>query len=197
MAITSIKTGSSFTNLKKYNDFLAGNTAYIPPSFESIATFSPTSGSSVTFSSIPGTYNSLQVRISGFGTAAARSGIELTYNSDTTGSYIVHHLYGNGTTVTASGSTAQQAVNLSPTGEGIRTLYPWTAIVDIIDYASTTKYKTTRSLTGSDANGTGMIALNSCLWIKTAAISSIKVGIVAAGDTFASGTTIALYGIKG
>jgi hypothetical protein len=31
MAITSIKTGSSFTNLIKYNDFLAGNAAYPGP----------------------------------------------------------------------------------------------------------------------------------------------------------------------
>ena len=49
MAITSIKTGSSFTNLIKYNDFLAGNTAYnpIPPnSYESIATVTVGSGGS-------------------------------------------------------------------------------------------------------------------------------------------------------
>ena len=32
MAITSIKTGSSFTNLVKYNDFLGPNPAYIPQS---------------------------------------------------------------------------------------------------------------------------------------------------------------------
>lgn len=197
MAITSIKTGSSFTNLQKYDTFLGPNAAYIPPSFESIATFSPTSGSSVTFSSIPGTYKSLQVRISGLSTAASASGMELVYNNDTTGSYAVHYLYGNGTTVTASGSISQQAVNLSPTGEGVRSTYPWVTIVDIIDYASTTKYKTTRSISGRDNNGSGIISMNSCLWIKTAAISSIKVGIVAAGDTFASGTTIALYGIKG
>ena len=30
MAITSIKTGSSFTNLIKHENFLAGNAAYIP-----------------------------------------------------------------------------------------------------------------------------------------------------------------------
>ena len=30
MAITSIKTGSSFTNLQKYNDFLGPNPAFIP-----------------------------------------------------------------------------------------------------------------------------------------------------------------------
>jgi len=64
MAITSIKTGSSFTNLVKYNDFLGPNSAYIPTSYESIASATGTgSSNTITLSSIPSTYKHLQLRI--------------------------------------------------------------------------------------------------------------------------------------
>jgi len=69
-------------------------------------------------------------------------------------------------------------------------------ILDIIDYTSTSKYKTLRMISGGNVNGTGsVISLDSALWQSTSAITSLT--IRADSTAFASGTTISLYGIKG
>jgi hypothetical protein len=70
------------------------------------------------------------------------------------------------------------------------------AIIDIHDYASTTRNKTVRSFEGSDNNGTGDVTLVSGLWLNTAAVTSATVSVLG-GINYAAGTTISLYGIKG
>ena len=66
-------------------------------------------------------------------------------------------------------------------------------ILDVHDYASTSKNKTIRSLNGNDQNGAGDIYLTSGLWLSTAAVTSLTL--------FTSAnylnTTFSLYGIKG
>jgi len=69
------------------------------------------------------------------------------------------------------------------------------AIFDILEYANTNIYKTTRSLNGYDANGSGQVAFNSGNWRSTSAINRIDISFNA--DAFATGSSIALYGIKG
>ena len=56
--------------------------------FESIATFSPTSGSSVTFNSIPSTYKHLQIRYAI--TTSAYADIRFRINGDTGSNYTYH-----------------------------------------------------------------------------------------------------------
>ena len=68
-------------------------------------------------------------------------------------------------------------------------------VIDILDYANTNKYKTSRGLSGYDANGSGLLYLASGLWMNTAAITSIE--ITDALGNFATNSTFALYGIKG
>jgi hypothetical protein len=70
------------------------------------------------------------------------------------------------------------------------------AIVDILDYANTSKNTTTRVLSGWDNNGSGIVSFNSGLWVNTAAVNSITLR-QGEGTQFASNTTAALYGIKG
>ena len=191
MAITSIKTGSSFTNLIKYNDFLGPNSAYIPTSFESIASASPTSGSSITFNSIVGTYASLQLRILGFASTANYFGLQ--FNSNTGANYTRHAIIGDGSTVTAFGNTGRTYCQISSGSSNPSTTNGYGIIVDVLDYASSTKNKTIRSSSGLDANGSGEMSLWSHLWVNTNAITSIT---VLTDGTFSSGTTISLYGIK-
>lgn len=165
-------------------------------SFESIATSSPTSGSSVTFSSIPSTYKSLQLRVVSFGTSGG--GNNLQFNSDTGTNYVRHTLYGDGTTVTAGSNTGQSSIFFNGRTVGLNTTYPLVSIVDIIDYASTSKNKTVRIFSGNDNNGTQgsqEVNLFSGLWLSTSAISTITINCSA--GAFATGTSIALYGIKG
>jgi hypothetical protein len=191
MAITSIKTGSSFTNLQKYNDFLAGNASYVPPSFESIATATPTSGTSVTFSSIPSTYASLQIRA--YVQAGDGSGRIRLNGSSSTSDYAAHILRGDGTNVIGSGAGTSSYDGV-PYYNYYSSASGAVIIVDIHDYASTTKNKTVRLANGIDINGGGYMALWSGLYLSTTAVSSLT---VTAGGGFTTGTTISLYGIKG
>jgi hypothetical protein len=68
-------------------------------------------------------------------------------------------------------------------------------IIDIQDYASTTKFKTIRVLTGNDRNGAGGIELNSVLWRSTSAITSL-VFPNANSVNYNSGSVFSLYGIN-
>lgn len=200
MAITSIKTGSSFTNLQKYNDFLGPNSAYNPTSFESIATVTVSSSvASVDFTSIPGTYTSLQLRgIAKITAAGYPKTIRARFNSDSGTNYTSHMIYGDGTNVTASGPIGTSFMQIARAGAaGSSSANVFGAfIIDLHDYASTTKYKTVRSFNGINANaGGGEVALNSNLWMSTSAITSIS--FILDSANFDVGTTISLYGIKG
>jgi hypothetical protein len=162
--------------------------------FESIATSSPTSGTSVTFSSIPSTYKHLQIRFT-HKTATAGAQLRLQFNSDTGTNYSRHKLQGNGTTAAATGNATVAFMYIGSDGSGSDTTYLTTGICDIHDYASSTKNKTMRNIVGIDKNGSGDIALYSGAWYNTNAITSIT--ITSDGANFASGSTFALYGIKG
>ena len=170
----------------------------IPPSsYESIATATGTGSSdTITFSSIPNTYSSLQLRC--FYSNLSADYDQVNFNGDTTAAnYTIHRLRGNGSSTSAQGFTSfggnviDQYSSNGTTYSNIKTA----VIVDIHDYASTSKYKTIRTFNGFDVNGSGYIGLNSGLWLSTSAISSITITNGGASN-FTSGSTFALYGIK-
>jgi hypothetical protein len=69
-------------------------------------------------------------------------------------------------------------------------------IIDIHDYASTTKLKTSRAIVAGDRNAaSGYIELYSSLFNSTSALSSIT--LTSGGSNYATTTQFALYGIKG
>lgn len=194
MAITRIKTGSSFTNLQKSDSFLAGNSAFIPSSYESIATLvGDGSATSLTFSSIPSTYTHLQIRAITNDASGEEVGIRL--NGDTATNYSHHYLRGTGATATASGSATQARINFMGVTANSTTIMGVT-IIDLIDYASTTKYKTVRAFMGYENNSAGIVYLSSGLWQSTSAVTSLTV-LNIGGFAFGTQTTFALYGIKG
>jgi hypothetical protein len=206
MAITSIKTGSSFTNLVKYDSFLGPNSAFIPtyPSFESIQTATATGGeTSLSFTSIPSTYKSLQIR-GIYNDTYASGGPSFGYmqgrlNNDSGSNYAFHRLYGNGVSATASGYTSQTyfAAGIGLDAGTLANDFG-ANILDIIDYADTSKYKTIRLFAGVDSNGASngqLVGMFSSLWRSTAAITSITLN--AFDNGFTAGSTFALYGIKG
>ena len=159
--------------------------------FSSIATVTVGSGgsSSVTFSSIPSTYTHLQLRIMGFTTGAVNSGIQ--FNGDSSGNYSYHYLDGNGSSASATGGTGANAAIFGYI-DGSAT-YPEVAIIDILDYTNTNKYKTIRHFSGNDTNGSGYVWFNSSLWNNTAAITSIS---TPSATTYRQYSSFALYGVK-
>ena len=195
MAITRLAT-SSLKTLNKYDDFLAGNAAYNPSSFYSIATVTTSGVKTLTFSSIPSTYKALQVRMMALSVTAG-AGAYIQFNGDTASNYATHFLSGNGTAVSAGGYATQPSITFSGNGPGAPTsTYPYVGIVDIQDYASTSKNKTVRAFTGADNNGATIqheVDLSSGLWISTAAISSLT---ITADYNWSAGSTFALYGVK-
>jgi len=199
MAITSIKTGSSFTNLTKYDSFLAGNTAFSPSSYESIASATGTGSSgTITFNSIPSGYSSLQVRFTAKSTDTSGGVGYVFFYSNNSTRYYWHSLYGTGSTaVTANGSSGQGYMygGLAYGAAGIANIYG-VGIVDILDYASTTKNKTYRMFYGQDTNNvySGNVSTGSYLE-STNAITSLT--FTADLGNFTTGSTFALYGIKG
>jgi hypothetical protein len=173
---------------------LGASGAGIIPDYEHIANvFGNGSATSLTFSSIPSTYKHLQIRFTAKRTATNVSALEIRFNSDTSSSYAAHFLKGSGSSVTSGANTNQNTLVLfeavARSTEAGRTS---AGVIDILDYASTTKNTTVRSLHGTlDSNSN--IYLNSGLYFQTSAIDSITF----LGSTFSNVTRFSLYGIKG
>jgi hypothetical protein len=171
----------------------------ITNSYESIATANGTGSSGViTFSSIPSTYKHLQIRYIARDTQTATfvTAPTVSFNGDTANNYTTHYLYGNGTVVTAGANVGTNEFGyILATGANAGTNTYAAGIIDILDYTSTSKTKTVRTMSAADNNGSGEIYFNSGLWFATpAAITSITFN---ASTNYTSLTTFALYGIRG
>jgi hypothetical protein len=171
-------------------------------SYESIATATASgSATTLTFTSIPSTYKHLQIRgiSKNSGTGSAASTFTAIFNSDNSANYAWHYIDANGTAATASGGASDTAITLrrgSSTNNASYTNMFGSIIIDVHDYASTTKNKTVRYIAGTDYNNTsGALALGSNLWMSTNAITSIT--LTSGSGNWVAGTTFALYGIKG
>jgi hypothetical protein len=171
-----------------------------PGDYERIATaFGTGSSAIITFSSIGAEYKHLQIRY----TARAGSGgnnLNVTFNGNTSAIYNTHRLTSNGTSRTSSGGSG--SLNeiriggaIANSGTGAR---PSVGIIDILDYADTSKAKTLKSIHGySDLSGQtppGEVSLVSGMFNDTTAISSIT---LTGPSSFQTMTRFSLYGIKG
>ena len=167
--------------------------------FESIATVTVGSGgaSSIEFTSIPGTYQHLQVRLIGRETATSGgdSPLFLTFNSDSGSNYTRHFLVGNGSTASAGATTSAASSEAHGLLPKTATDAYGAAIVDVLDYASTSKNKTVRTFLGWDANGTGSVAIVSGLWMSTSAVTTLRF-VPTSGVTIKQHSTYALYGVR-
>ena len=164
--------------------------------YEAIATVTVGAGgqSSITFSSIPSTYKHLQLRMSF--KMSVNDWVFARVNSDSTYTkYITHYLEGSG-----SAASAGNQQNSNITGLAIEyaqsnasSIFD-TAIVDLLDYTNTNKYKTARILRGCDNNGSGYVGLQSALYMDTSTVSTLT---VTSAQSFNQYSSFALYGIKG
>ena len=174
-------------------------------SFESIATVTVGSGgaANIEFTSIPSTYQHLQIRYSCISnrTTYAVEDIVMTFNGDTGGNYSRHGLRGNGATAASTAEADASYILLEySSGTSVSNFFG-VGVTDILDYANTNKYTTSRSLSGTDTNGLvagepGRIYLTSGNWRNTNAITSIKMSPLN-GNQWLQHSHFALYGIKG
>lgn len=201
MATSRISTSSVLQGFPKSRSLLAGNAGFDPAATFLIQRVTSTGSSgTIEFTSIPQTYKHLQVRFMGraSGGTTASSPVGLRVNQ--TGTYARHRLYGNGSSATATGSTGNgnAYVAYQPLNGALANAFG-VAIIDILDYTDSTKLKTIRSFSGVDTNTSSTnwtVDLSSALNASTAAVTSLDI-FDDNGYNFASGTTIALYGMVG
>ena len=163
---------------------------------------------SVNFASIPQGYKHLQLRALFRTTRATYNidDIDLAFNDVTSGGkYAVHHTEGNiqnnGTVNPYSTASANKMFYIATGTTTVATNTFGVAIIDILDYANTSKNKTVRSLSGADANGGASgyfptVRLASGLWMDTAAVNKITLNSSYGSSSFASGTQFTLYGVR-
>jgi hypothetical protein len=164
-----------------------------------IASYTAPSGgvASITFA-IPSGYRHIELQgihrsdLSGSGN---NIGMYMRFNGDAGSNYYWHELAGNGSSAMAYGQS-DTGINASPHGPRAGdTASVFNAdVITILDYASTTKTKVSRSLAGDDLNGSGWIHQASGLWNNTSAITSITLFLES--SNFVENSTFTLIGYK-
>lgn len=189
--VFKFSNAGGFTSKQQYTSMLAGNPVVSFSDYDSIATVTIGAGgaSAATFSSIPSTYTHLQIRIN---YAPVTGGIlKMNFNGDTGSNYRGHLIAGDGATAYAGvPSTSPNAICVAynaGTSFG-------SSIVDVLDYANVNKNKVSRSLSGTDRNGSGDVEFDSGLWVNTAAITSIT--FAGQNGNLKEYSSFSLYGIK-
>jgi hypothetical protein len=172
-------------------------------SYESISTVTLSSNqTTITFSSIPSTYKHLQLRIIARSDKSTNAGVDglLRFNSDTGANYNWHYILGYGTGTAAGGVANASSIDLGITAaaNGSSSNIYAATIVDILDYADTNKFKTTRSIDGFEPNQSSGRDLRyvSGSWRNTNAITSMTL-TTDPSSNFIQYSSFALYGIKG
>lgn len=163
----------------------------MPATYNCIATTTLTGpATTVTFSSITNTYTDLVV-IAYTQRASGNPSLTVRFNSDTGSNYSFANVLGS----SGGGAASYQGNNFS-----LINLSYWTmagspnfspSIINIMNYANTTTYKTVVA-EGGEA-GTG-VQITTGTWRSASAITSIQFGLE--DQNFNSGSIFSIYGIK-
>lgn len=155
--------------------------------YEPIATTTlGTNQTSVTFSSISGSYTDL-ILVCNLAVNGTGNNVQCRYNADTASNYNTTIMSGDGTSVYSQKYTNSSNGWLTGYFDGTANeLY--TKIIQIQNYSNTTTWKTAL-VRSSSASREAMTGIG--VWRSTSAITSVT---LAAGD-LVSGSTFTLYGI--
>ena len=168
------------------------------PTYKAIASTTVGAGgaSTITFSSIPGTYTDLALLTSlHFDSANSFNDIGITINSDTGNNYSMRWLGVQSTTATSGSATNTYPISLGiPNGDGSGSLIYASTSTYFPNYTNSS-YKTFSSDSVAEQNATGAyLRLTAGIWNNTSAITSIS--IYAPGFNWKQYSTATLYGIK-
>jgi len=172
--------------------------------YEAISSVTVGSGGAaeIEFASISSAYQHLQIRgIARHGTNASTADVLLRLNGDTGSNYAFHRLFGDGSSAGADGYASQSSggsvLGIVPASGALANAFG-VFVIDILDYASTSKNKTLRWFYGLELNAnntTGRVGISSNLWADTNAVTSIKL-YPSSGYSFVQHSTAALFGVK-
>lgn len=140
----------------------------------------------VTFSSIPSTYTDLVLIATVKLTTDNTDRLILQFNNDTSNNYSTTFLYVENSTVLSGRMTNVNEMRFY--NQSTANFYP--NIIHIMDYVNNTTYKTAIGRTSAaDISPVTTVGL----WRSTATITQVD---VKSPNTFTSGSTVTLYGIK-
>lgn len=145
------------------------------------------SASTVTFSSISGSYRDLLLVVSANTSVTTDNAFRV--NSDSGSNYSTVVMYGTGSSAASSSDSGSYGfVGYSNTTEYAA------QITHFMDYSATDKHKTIISRYGPAGN---YVIARAARWASTSAITSITLYAgTPGGTTFTSGSTFALYGVS-
>ena len=153
-------------------------------------TVSGSTTATVTFSSISNAYTDV-VCVGNFGSTNAGIVVGVQLNGDTSSNYSQTRIVGNGTAASSNRYSGTQCYLDS--GSYVPLTLTANAVINIMNYANTTTYKTFLHRY-NDAAGETIGGVN--LWRATpAAITSISILLSGGTGYFLSGSTFSLYGI--
>jgi hypothetical protein len=144
--------------------------------------------SSVTFSSISGSYTDLVCVINSNTTADTQ--IRIRFNSDSGNNYSATIIYGDGTSAGSVRVSNESSGNIGGLGTN------WgTTVIHLNNYSNATTYKTILGRYNETSASYGEAGAKVVLWRSTSAITSIAFTLPST-YTYASGSTFSLYGIQ-
>lgn len=166
--------------------------------YTAIATTTVGSGgaANITFSSIPGTYTDLVVKLSVRGdNNVTTQQMYMTFNNSTTG-YSARQVYGDGASATsATLSNSGAAISIVNTNTSVSTANTFSSTDVYIPNYTSSNNKSASADSVTENNGTTALAgLTAGLWSNTAAITSVK--FAPQSGNFVQYSTATLYGIK-
>ena len=204
MGVVKLST-AGIRNYSKTSDFLSGNLPLSLGSFDLLETTTlSTSANSISFTGLGSYatgYKHLQIRYIARSTSAnTNNGLSIQLNGDTGSNYTFHRIKGDGSSVSvfgrssASGSTSAGRI----TGGNADTGAYGAGVVEILDFGSTQKNKTIKTLGGyANAAAAGyLIEFDSGAWLNTDAITSIEFTAESGSVDFAAGSRFVLIGVK-
>jgi hypothetical protein len=189
---------SGISNWSKYSNVAANNGQ--TSDFELISSqFLTSSVSSVSFTNLQNysQYKHLQLRVTARSDAAPEiRDMYIRINGDGGSNYSWHEVYGFNGSMGAYGvgsQTSAYAGSIAGSTAAANLFGP--IVIDIVDFASTSKNKTIKSLSGVPHSGaTNVIALASGAWLSTSAITSIQ--LYPSGGNLITCSRFSLYGVK-
>lgn len=169
----------------------------MPMTLISRTTLSGTAAS-VTFNSIPQTYQTLKLVVSARSDlAAVGDNIYLQFNADTGANYSFRRLEGNGATASSSGaaSNAKYFIGGYITGANATASTFGSVEVTIPNYSASTNKAGSADAANENNATTANMNMNALLWSNTSAISSLVIKLYD-GTNFAANSTFSLYGVS-
>lgn len=153
----------------------------------------------IEFTSIPGTYDDLVLKLSARTNAAsAYENIQLQFNNSGGTAYSDRILFSNAQNPLSASNTSQASTFFQYAVASTATASSFSSVDFYIpSYAgSTNKSLSVDSAAVNNSTNTAFLGLAAELWANTAAITSIKLTPNTGGSSFVTHSTAVLYGIK-